>query len=102
LLISGTFFARKMRDSNYLTMIDPFTQKYGRFVKHFCILFKLSWLGSKRFFYILTLKSCPGWGENSGSFILSFIFQHSSTAAPQGANIVFGITFFVEFQNVEL
>ncbi len=27
----GTFFARKMRDSNYVTMIDPFTQKYGRF-----------------------------------------------------------------------
>ena len=30
LFISGTFFARKMRDSNYVTMIDPFTQKYGR------------------------------------------------------------------------
>jgi len=30
LFISGTFFARKMRDSRYVTMIDPFTQKYGR------------------------------------------------------------------------
>ena len=26
----GTFFARKMRDARYVTMIDPFTQKYGR------------------------------------------------------------------------
>ena len=30
LFISGTFFAKKMRDSNYVTMVDPFTQKYGR------------------------------------------------------------------------
>ena len=29
LFISGTFFAKKMRDSAYVTMIDPFTQKYG-------------------------------------------------------------------------
>ena len=28
--LGGTFFARKMRDSRYVTMIDPFTQKYGR------------------------------------------------------------------------
>eukprot|EP00088_Acartia_fossae_P042838 TRINITY_DN4508_c0_g1_i1.p1 TRINITY_DN4508_c0_g1~~TRINITY_DN4508_c0_g1_i1.p1 ORF type:complete len:582 (-),score=104.09 TRINITY_DN4508_c0_g1_i1:949-2694(-) len=30
LIISGTFFARRMRESEYVTMIDPFTQKYGR------------------------------------------------------------------------
>lgn len=30
LFISGTFFAVKMRESEYVTMIDPFTQKYGR------------------------------------------------------------------------
>jgi len=30
LFISGTFFARKMRDARYVTMIDPFTQKYGK------------------------------------------------------------------------
>eukprot|EP00094_Tigriopus_californicus_P002563 TCALIF_02476-PA protein Name:"Similar to SLC5A7 High affinity choline transporter 1 (Homo sapiens)" AED:0.13 eAED:0.13 QI:0/0.8/0.72/0.90/0.7/0.81/11/202/566 len=30
LFISGTFFARKMRESRYVTMIDPFTQKYGK------------------------------------------------------------------------
>ena len=30
LFISGTFFAKKMRDSSYVTMIDPFTQKYGK------------------------------------------------------------------------
>ncbi len=30
LFISGTFFAKKMRDSHYVTMVDPFTQKYGR------------------------------------------------------------------------
>jgi len=30
LLISGTFYARKMRESEYVTMIDPFTQKYGK------------------------------------------------------------------------
>lgn len=30
LLISGTFFARKMREAEYVTMIDPFTQKYGK------------------------------------------------------------------------
>jgi len=29
LLIGGTFFASKMRESRYVTMIDPFTQKYG-------------------------------------------------------------------------
>ena len=28
--LGGTFFARKMRDARYVTMIDPFTQKYGR------------------------------------------------------------------------
>jgi high affinity choline transporter 7 len=26
----GTFFATKMRDAKYVTMIDPFTQKYGK------------------------------------------------------------------------
>ena len=26
----GTFFARKMREARYVTMIDPFTQKYGK------------------------------------------------------------------------
>ena len=30
LLLGGTFFARKMRESRYVTMIDPFTQKYGK------------------------------------------------------------------------
>jgi len=30
LIVGGAFFARKMRDANYLTMIDPFTQKYGK------------------------------------------------------------------------
>jgi len=30
LVIGGTFFARKMRDAEYVTMIDPFTQKYGK------------------------------------------------------------------------
>jgi len=30
LFISGTFFARKMREARYVTMIDPFTQKYGK------------------------------------------------------------------------
>lgn len=30
LFISGTFFAKKMRESEYVTMIDPFTQKYGK------------------------------------------------------------------------
>jgi len=30
LIISGTFFARKMREAEYVTMIDPFTQKYGK------------------------------------------------------------------------
>jgi len=30
LFISGTFFARKMREAEYVTMIDPFTQKYGK------------------------------------------------------------------------
>jgi len=30
LIISGTFFARIMRESEYVTMIDPFTQKYGK------------------------------------------------------------------------
>jgi len=30
LFISGTFFARIMRDSEYVTMVDPFTQKYGK------------------------------------------------------------------------
>ena len=29
-ILGGTFFARKMRDARYVTMIDPFTQKYGR------------------------------------------------------------------------
>jgi len=29
LIIGGTFFAGKMRASNYVTMIDPFTNKYG-------------------------------------------------------------------------
>jgi len=31
LIISGTFFARKMREAEYVTMIDPFTQKFGKF-----------------------------------------------------------------------
>ena len=26
---AGTFFARKMREAEYVTMIDPFTQKYA-------------------------------------------------------------------------
>lgn len=30
LWISGMFFAKKMRDAQYVTMIDPFTQKYGK------------------------------------------------------------------------
>lgn len=30
LIISGTFFAKKMREAEYVTMIDPFTQKYGK------------------------------------------------------------------------
>eukprot|EP00092_Neocalanus_flemingeri_P106012 GFUD01135966.1.p1 GENE.GFUD01135966.1~~GFUD01135966.1.p1 ORF type:complete len:607 (+),score=99.83 GFUD01135966.1:58-1878(+) len=30
LLISGTFYARKMREAEYVTMVDPFTQKYGK------------------------------------------------------------------------
>lgn len=30
LFLSGIFFAKKMRDSNYVTMVDPFTQKYGK------------------------------------------------------------------------
>merc|ERR1719186_1633433 len=30
LIIAGTFYARKMRQSEYVTMIDPFTQKYGK------------------------------------------------------------------------
>ena len=30
LWISGLFFAKKMRDAQYVTMIDPFTQKYGK------------------------------------------------------------------------
>jgi len=29
LILGGTFFAKKMRESRYITMIDPFTQKYG-------------------------------------------------------------------------
>ena len=29
-ILGGTFFAKKMRDSRYVTMIDPFTQKYGK------------------------------------------------------------------------
>ena len=28
--LGGTFFARKMREAEYVTMIDPFTQKYGK------------------------------------------------------------------------
>jgi len=30
LIIAGTFYAQKMRESEYVTMIDPFTQKYGK------------------------------------------------------------------------
>merc|ERR1712088_1062105 len=30
LIIAGTFYARKMRNAEYVTMIDPFTQKYGK------------------------------------------------------------------------
>jgi high affinity choline transporter 7 len=30
LVIGGTFFARRMRDAQYVTMIDPFTQKFGK------------------------------------------------------------------------
>eukprot|EP00096_Caligus_rogercresseyi_P011385 TRINITY_DN4462_c0_g1_i2.p1 TRINITY_DN4462_c0_g1~~TRINITY_DN4462_c0_g1_i2.p1 ORF type:complete len:596 (-),score=-4.55 TRINITY_DN4462_c0_g1_i2:182-1969(-) len=30
LLLNSVLFARKMRESEYITMIDPFTQKYGR------------------------------------------------------------------------
>ena len=29
-LSGGTFYARKMREAEYVTMIDPFTQKYGK------------------------------------------------------------------------
>ena len=29
LFSAGTFFARKMREAEYVTMIDPFTQKYA-------------------------------------------------------------------------
>ena len=29
-LPGGTFFARPMRNAEYVTMIDPFTQKYGK------------------------------------------------------------------------
>ena len=28
--LGGTYFAKKMRDSRYVTMIDPFTAKYGK------------------------------------------------------------------------
>ena len=30
LVVGGAVFAKKMRDAKYFTMIDPFTQKYGR------------------------------------------------------------------------
>ena len=30
LFLGGTFYAKKMRESRYVTMIDPFTQKYGK------------------------------------------------------------------------
>jgi len=30
LVLGGTFFAGKMRESRYITMIDPFTNKYGK------------------------------------------------------------------------
>jgi len=30
LILGGTFFARRMREAQYVTIIDPFTQKYGR------------------------------------------------------------------------
>ena len=30
LVMGGTMFAKKMRDAKYFTMIDPFTQKYGK------------------------------------------------------------------------
>lgn len=30
LVLGGLVFAKKMRDSKYLTMMDPFTQKFGR------------------------------------------------------------------------
>ena len=30
LVVGGLVFAKKMRDSEYLTMVDPFTQKFGR------------------------------------------------------------------------
>lgn len=29
LIVAGTFYAQKMRKAKYVTMIDPFTQKYG-------------------------------------------------------------------------
>ena len=29
-VLGGTFFAKKMRDAKYVTMIDPFTQKYKK------------------------------------------------------------------------
>ena len=29
-ILGGTFFARKMREAEYVTMIDPFTLKYGK------------------------------------------------------------------------
>ena len=30
LTIDGAYFAKKMRDARYVTMIDPFTTKYGK------------------------------------------------------------------------
>ena len=30
LVVGGSLFAKKMRDAKYFTMIDPFTQKYGK------------------------------------------------------------------------
>ena len=29
-LLGGLLFARKMRDAGYVTMLDPFRQRYGR------------------------------------------------------------------------
>jgi len=30
LIVAATFYAKKMRDAEYVTVVDPFTQKYGK------------------------------------------------------------------------
>ncbi len=41
LVFGGIFFAKKMRDNNYTTMLDPFQQKYGWNQAAFLYLFAL-------------------------------------------------------------